>query len=799
MKLTSLKTSVKGVSLKSINRLYIKMKKTRIAFIVLLLLTSGLLFCAVLHPGAPSEKRRAILQLMVSGIEAEHFKPVAVDDSLSKRIYTLYLKRLNRDKLYFTQEDIAKFKPYEFKLDSAIAQGTFEFFDLVNHTFDKRLGEDSMYAKEILSKPFDYSVKEEIQTDPDKAPFPKNLDDLHDRWRKIIKYETLAKLVDLINAQEKGIKKIDSTIDVPAFEGNSIYSFDNNKRDALVKAINIKASGKEKKDTSFKIKTFAELEKEARSKELKTYENYFHDIRDINDTDKVNEFFDVISNCFDPHTEYFAPAEGKNFEISMSGQLEGIGAQLADKSGSITIEKVIPGSPAWKSGELKEGDVFLKVGQGKAEPVDIEGMSLSKAVQLIRGKKGTEVRLTVKSGTTTKVVSLIRDVIHLEDTYAHAAVIDNNGEKMGYIRLPEFYTDFSGNGGRRCSDDVRALVKELQADNVKGIIIDLRDNGGGSLQDVVRMAGIFVPRGPIVQIKSRAMETQTMSSRDTAALYKGPLVVMVNGASASASEIFAAAMQDYKRGVIMGSQTYGKGTVQQVFPLDDKISPAFSNLRPLGQVKITISKFYRINGGTTQKDGVVPDVVMPDPYQYLYEKEKDADYPLSWDKITPANYKEWNHAPDVKYLSDESVKRTGNDSIFNLIRDEAKNFKQERDSTLYSLNLDEFRKAEKIRSEINKHFDVITKPLYFEHVLPVSGVKGFKKDTTDLPLANKPDGFSPKYMVSGNVQVYISPTTPEKEKMRADTNEAKSENVWLTRLTKDPELFEATRVISDMK
>ncbi len=795
MNLTPSKPSVKEVYLNSLKRLYLKMKKTRIAFVVLLLLTSGLLLCAVIHPVPQSEKRRAILQLMVSGIEAEHFKPIPVDDSLSKRIYTLYLKRLNRDKLYFTQEDINKFKPYEFKLDSAISQGTFEFFDLVNRTFDKRLGEDSVYAKEILSKPFDYSVKEEIQTDPDKTPFPKNLDELHDRWRKIIKYETLAKLVELINAQEKGIKKIDSTFDGKELEGNAVFSFDNNKRDALVKSVMAKASENDKKDTGFKIRTYAEMEADARSKELKTYENYFHDINDVNDTDKVNEFFDVISNCFDPHTEYFAPAEGKNFEISMSGQLEGIGAQLQDKSGSITIEKVIPGSPAWKSGELKEGDVFLKVAQGKAEPVDIEGMSLSKAVQLIRGKKGTEVRLTVKSGTTTKVVSLIRDVIHLEDTYAHAAVIDNNGEKIGYIRLPEFYTDFAGNGGRRCSDDVRALVKELQGDNVKGIVIDLRDNGGGSLQDVVRMAGIFVPRGPIVQIKSRAMETQTMSSRDTAALYKGPLLVMVNGASASASEIFAAAMQDYKRGVIMGSQTYGKGTVQQVFPLDDKISPSFNNLKPLGQVKITISKFYRINGGTTQKDGVMPDVLMPDPYQYLYEKEKDADYPLSWDKISPANYKEWSHAPDVKYLSDESVKRTGNDSIFNLIRDEAKNFKQERDSTLYSLNLEAYRKEEKIRSETNKRFNAINKPLYFEKVQQVEGVKPDKSDSAYMASPESPD----LAMVAGKVHVLLSATTPEKAKMRADTNEAKSENTWLKRLTKDPELFEATRVISDMK
>ena len=740
------------------------MKKTRIAFIVLLLLTSGLLLCAVLHPVPKSEKRRAILQIMVSGIESEHFDPLQVNDSLSNRIYKLYLKRLNSDKLYFTQEDIDKFKPYEYTIDTAINEGTFEFYDLVNKTWDKRFGEDSVYVKELLSKPFDFTVKEDFQYDGSKVPYPKNEKELHERWRKLIKYEALVDLADMLNDEDKA---------------------------------------KEKKDTSYKPKPFAKLEDSARAMVLKAQKNDFKNFADVNDTDKISEFFDAVANCFDPHTEYFAPEERKNFDISMSGQLEGIGAQLQDKGGKITIEKVIPGSPAWKSGELKEGDVFLKVAQGKGEPVDIEGMRLDKAVQLIRGKKGTEVRLTIKSGTSTKIVSLIRDVIHLEDTYAHAAVIESNGEKMGYIRLPEFYTDFDGAGGRRCSDDVRALVKELQGENVKGIVIDLRDNGGGSLQDVVKMAGIFVPQGPIVQIKSPGRKPQTLSSTDSAAQYKGPLLVMVNGYSASASEIFAAAIQDYKRGVIMGSQTYGKGTVQQIFTLDDKLPPSFDNLKPLGSVKITISKFYRINGGTTQKDGVMPDVLMPDPYQYIYEKEKDADYPLSWDKIAPANYKEWSHAPDMAYLSDQSQKRTSNDSIFNLIKEESNSLKNERDSSIFSLNLDEFRKAEKQRMDYNKKFNVISRALPFESVsgvnakaiLDMSSATDKEKDSVSRQ-ENKDFNF---YGVTGNYKLVFRPTTAEKNKMHADTNEAKTENSWLKRLTKDPELFEATRVIGDMK
>lgn len=729
---------------------------------MLLMLTSGLLLCAVLHPVPKSEKRRAILQIMVSGIESEHFDPLPVNDSLSDRIYKLYLKRLNSDKLYFTQEDIDKFKPYEYILDTAINQGTFEFYDLVNKVWSKRLGQDSVYVKELLSKPFDFTVKEDFQSDGNKVTYPKNDKELNERWRKLIKYETLVDLADMMNDEDKA---------------------------------------KEKKDTSYKAKPYVKLEDSARAMVLKNEEAYFKNFADFNDTDRITEFFDVIANCFDPHTEYFAPEERKNFDIDMSGQLEGIGAQLAVKSGKITIEKVIPGSPAWKSGELKEGDVFLKVAQGKGEPVDIEGMRLDKAVQLIRGKKGTEVRLTIKSGTSTKVVSLIRDVIQLQEKYAHAGIIENNGQRIGYIRLPEFYTDFDGSGAHRCSDDVRTLVKELKGENVKGIIIDLRDNGGGSLQDVVKMVGIFVPQGPIVQIKSPGRKPQTLSSTDSAALYKGPLLVLVNGYSASASEIFAAAIQDYKRGVIMGSQTYGKGTVQQIFTLDDKLPPSFNNLKPLGSVKITISKFYRINGGTTQKDGVMPDVLVPDPYQYLYEKEKNADYPLSWDKITPANYKEWGNAPDVTSLSDQSVKRISNDSVFNLMREEATRFKNERDSLLYSLNLDEYRKAEKKRTEYNKRFNLISRTLPFESISGIPNGKAIPdmssapdKEKDSLLVANR--FFSP---VAGKYTVLISPTTGEKDKMRADTNEAKMEDIWLKRITKDPELFEATRVIGDMK
>src|SRR6185312_747819 len=531
------------------------MKKSRIALVCLLLITGGSIVCCVLRPTQNNDKRRVAMQLMMTGLQAEHYKPLAINDTLSARVYKIYLKRLDYYKQYFTQEDIAKLKQYQYKIDDEINAGTFEFYDLVNSILDKRIGEDSVDVKQILSQPFDYNKKDQIETDPEKVNFAKDDKELHEIRYKSLKSQAMFRLADAMNAQDKA---------------------------------------KETKDTAVKIKTYEQMEKDSRAKVLKTYENLFHGYVTTKENDKLSEFFDAIANAFDPHTEYFAPQERKDFDIRMSGQLEGIGAQLLDKNGNITVTKVIPGSPAWKNGELKEGDVILKVAQDTGEAVDIEGMRLDDAVAIIRGKKGSTVKLTIrKANNTTKTIALVRDVIEIAETYAHDAIIDQ-GEKIGYIRLPEFYTNFDGEGTRTSWNDIKQQLIELRNEGVQGIVMDLRDNGGGSLQDVVKMVGLLIPNGPVVQVKSRTQPPQMLDDNDTSVVYRGPFVVLVNGYSASASEIFAAAIQDYKRGVIMGSTTYGKGTVQQIFNLDDYVSASFKDLKPLGSVKITISKFYRI-------------------------------------------------------------------------------------------------------------------------------------------------------------------------------------------------------------
>jgi carboxyl-terminal processing protease len=534
------------------------------------------------------------------------------------------------------------------------------------------------------------------------------------------------------------------------------------------------------------------MEKDARDKTLKANRNSFTTFAKQTDETRLSNFFECIANAFDPHTDFFAPEERKNFDIGISGQLEGIGAQLQDKSGNITIDRVIPGSPAWKSGEIKDGDVIVKVAQDTGEAVDIQGMLLEKAIQLIRGKKGTVVRLSIrKPDGSVKQVVLIRDVIHLEEKYAHDAVIDEDGKKMGYIRLPEFYTDFDRTGSRTCAADVKQLLQELNAEHVQGIIMDLRDNGGGSLPDVVKMVGLFVAAGPMVQVRGRDQHPQLMSDFDTSVVYRGPLIVLVNGASASASEIFAAAIQDYRRGIIMGSQTYGKGTVQQVFNLDDYVNSQYKDLTPLGSVKITTSKFYRISGGTTQRDGVTPDIPVPDPYQYVYEKEKDEDYPINSDRINKAPYNTWNNPPDIQKLQQDFEQRTENDSVFQLMREEAVQFKKQRDNTLVSLNLDEYRKQQKELTDKDKKYDAINKP--------IPGAVVYAPDGKTLaPKYNEGKSNTPA-MVAGNNTIGIYPIGQEAQQMKADTNEVSIENARLRLLTKDVGFFQALQVINEMR
>jgi carboxyl-terminal processing protease len=449
----------------------------------------------------------------------------------------------------------------------------------------------------------------------------------------------------------------------------------------------------------------------------------------------------------------------------MSGRLEGIGATLQEKDGYIKVTEIVTGSPSWRQGELQAGDIIMKVAQGDAEAVDIVDMRLDKAVQLIRGPKGTEVRLTLKKVTgEIKTISIIRDIVVLEETYAKSAVItrESDGSRVGYIFLPKFYADFSNSGGRNCSDDVAKEVEKLKKEKVDAIVLDLRNNSGGSLNDVVKMTGLFIERGPIVQVKSRGQEPYVLEDRDSRVQYDGPLVVMVNSGSASASEILAAAIQDYHRGVIMGTPTYGKGTVQRFFDLD-QMAPAGAEadaMKPLGSVKLTTQKFYRINGGTTQLEGVTPDVLIPDPYTYLDRGEEEQDYPMPWDEIKPVPYSTWLYGTsDIKGLAANSYARIAKDECFKTIDENAKWLKSQQDHTTFSLQLDTFRAEEEKEKKEGERFKDIQK---------------------EIP------GFAALLLAE------------DKAAVAADTARMARSDEWLKNLRKDHYLLEAVNIVKDM-
>ncbi|MEJ0101123.1 MAG: carboxy terminal-processing peptidase [Bacteroidota bacterium] len=523
----------------------------------------------------------------------------------------------------------------------------------------------------------------------------------------------------------------------------------------------LEAREKNKGKEGFVVKTDEQLEKDARAKVQSTMDRIYNRYRyKFNDDEKFNLFVNTVTQAMDPYTEFFPPVEKRAFDEQMSGRFFGIGASLLYDEGNIKVATLVAGMPAWKSKEIEVGDFILSVAQGKNAPVEIAGYEVEDAVKLIRGEKGTEVRLTLKKKDgSVKIVSLIRDEFVQDEIFARSAVVKNaNNEKIGYIYLPEFYADFEHPDGRHCAVDVANEVKKLKEQNVDGIVIDLRNNGGGSLYDVVQMAGLFIEDGPIVQVKDRDGKPSIMRDKDHSVLYDGPLAVMVNEFSASASEIFAAAIQDYNRGVIIGStSTYGKGTVQRNIGLDPSSGFSSSN-SDLGTIKLTLQKFYRINGGSTQLNGVKSDVVLPDNLENLKVREKDNDNALKWDEISKAPYATWKSGYDLKSIEAISKERIGNNPTFQSIKQNSEWIAKQNDRE-YSLKLDTYRKEQKQISATIKQNESLMKL------------------TDSLNIA-----FSPK----------------DQDRFPNDKDKQARYNQWLKNLSKDIYLDQAVKVMNDM-
>ena len=556
---------------------------------------------------SPEIRHRKLLSTIGHLLETEHYSPRKIDDDFSKDVFKEYLKALDPEKNIFLQSDIEALRVYETKLDDEIHGAPILFQPATSVIYEKRVIEARKVFETIIESPFDFSIDDSVLLDVDVKLAPLNENDRNTYWHQILKYKTLDRFVNLTEEREKN-------------------------------------KSKEK----FVVKADSTLEREARASVKKEYLKRFERLEKTFDKEKRFELFlNTITGLMDPHTDYMAPVEKRSFTEQMSGTFYGIGAQLTQDDNGIKIASIQPGGAAWKSGQLVVNDVIVKVAQGADEPVDVSGYETTDAVKLIRGNLGTEVRLTIrKPDGSYKIVALKREKIVLDEGFARSAIIQKGADKYGYILLPDFYADFEREDGARCARDVAKEIEKLKAENVKGIAIDVRYNGGGSLYEVVQMAGLFIDQGPMVQIRNKEGRSQTLSDEVPGSIYNGPLVVMVNEFSASASEIFAGAIQDYKRGIIMGStSTYGKGTVQRNVPFGKPLDDLGIQTE-YGAVKLTFQKFYRVTGSSTQRKGVVPDVILPDEYEFLKYREKDNESSLPWDEMERAKFQVWpNNAP----------------------------------------------------------------------------------------------------------------------------------------------------------
>ncbi|MDO9512210.1 MAG: carboxy terminal-processing peptidase [Bacteroidales bacterium] len=649
------------------------------------------------------KKQLVLMDLIKRSLEHGHFDPVNIDDDFSKKAMKIYLEQADVFKRFYIQSDIDEFKKFETSLDEQFKSYDFGFFDLSYGILDERTKEAEELCLDILDKPFDLEKDGgKFELDPEKRNWAANKNELRKVWENSLKYEIISRVGDQLDRQDKLTSN---------------------------------------KDSTSKIKTIKEIEADSRDKVRKRYKDWFHELRKLDRSDRMADYVNALVSVYDPHTNFFPAKDRQDFDILFSGQLEGIGATLSTRDGYVTIISIVPGGPAWKQGDLEVNDKIVKVGQFEEEPVDITDWRVDKAVQLIRGKKGTLVKLTVqKMDGSQKIIPINRDVVVMEETYAKSAILEDNksGNKTGYLYLPSFYANFDDPKGRSSSQDVKKELEKLMKENVNGIVLDLRGDGGGSLQDAIEIAGYFIDFGPIVQVKAKDGGARVYGDPDPGVIYSGPLVIMVNSISASASEILAAAMQDYNRALIVGSpQTFGKGTVQRFFNLDE-LARGYDDIKPLGSLKMTIQKFYRIDGGSTQLNGVKSDIVMADAYAYFDIGERELKFPMEWNKVEAAQYKKFDNEKLFKQLKSRSEQRIASDDAFKLLNENAHRLKENRDRTLISLKLDNYRAEKKRLEEIAKKYERLGKDSLDVRVLPISvDLAEASKDSTKNVLFKK--------------------------------------------------------------
>lgn len=642
-----------------------------------------------------------------------HYAPKKLDDKFSVQVFTAYLRQLDPGKRFFLKEDLHRFKKYELQLDDEMKGKVVNFYKVVNTTFKQRLKESEAMMEELLKQPFKFTVQEVYNAHTDKLDYCKSADDLKNRWRNYLKYQVLGQYEDLLDIHQ---------------------------RDSANK------------------QTEAQIEEKARQTILRIEKRNIDNLSKLTtDEEAFNTYVNSITNLYDPHSNYFLPVDRREFQESLSGVYYGIGALLADMQGKIGIGELMIGGPAWKSGQVDKGDVIVKVTQQGGKPVDVAGFTMGEVIKLTRGQQGTTVTITFrKTDGSLKDVSLKRAALQLEDTFVKSAIIEDS-VKLGYISFPKFYTDFGDANGRSCAVDMARELTRLQQENVKGIIIDIRDNIGGSLGEVINMIGLFIKEGPVVQVKGPVGEPYVSRVKGKDVLYDGPLVVLVNEMSASAAEIFAAAIQDYHRGIIVGSSsTYGKGSVQRPFGIgDNRLSNNVNT--DLGTLHVTLQKYYRITGAATQLKGIEPDIKLPGIYEPYKIQEKNNPTALAWDTIQAVPFTAMDEQGAIPKVVALSGGRMQHDSVLQALSRNL-HWMQNR-SGIYTLQLDKYRTAEK---ELQTKVGEIRKQLVSAKPMGV-------KNTTDMEDALK-----------------------SKEQFKNDSNKA-----WINSLKRDLFLSEAVYVMYD--
>ena len=616
-----------------------------------------------------SDKDNLIIQLITYVLDQAHYLDKEINDEFSEKVFDTFIENLDPYKRYFYASDIEEFSKYKYLIDDAFKNPNLDFFELVYKRYTKRMLESEKIFNDILSKPFDFNKNEVCECDFEELDYVKTKDQLFDRWRKLLKIYV-------------------------------IENYHNEIEDDLRKS---------KEDSDFILRNPVLIEKKTRETLKETMQqNYAFISEEMQRSDWFSVYINSFVSQYDPNTSYLDPESKDRFDVDMSGNYAGIGARLQKKIDKVEITEVISGGPAWRDNSLEKGDAILKVRQDdEDEPVGILNMRLGEAVKLIKGKKGTKVHLTVKKvdGSVTEV-TVKRDIVLLEETYIKSSIVEKDNNTYGLINIPKFYIDFDNQSNRDAAKDLRTEIERLKEEGIQGLVIDLRNNGGGALKTVVDMAGMFIKNGPVVQVKYFDKEKQVLSDRDRSVLWTGPLVILVNEGSASASEILAAAMQDYKRAIIIGgNQTWGKGTVQNVFPLNRMVRGNTNG--DLGALRYTTQKYYRINGGSVQLEGVKSDINIPYRYKYLEFGEKDSENPLQWDEIDKVEFDTWNSNFNFEEAITKSNKRMANNEYLKLVDENAKWIKSVRDNKLINLNYDKFKLELEENSSITEKFKAL--------------------------------------------------------------------------------------------